>query len=193
MRVQFLAGADVFLCSIQTHSEAHQTFCPVSTGGPFIREQVSKVWNWSLHLIPKLRMWGAISPLPNASSCHDTYKVTYFYTLHFLQNLKTDRASIDIYLHMFLNTWWPTAFIMIIIIIYCSAELCYLLPVAIMVMIYTTFRFLRFHAYESLIECLKHLYHFSGIGVTIQSQIKIAVIAFLVCVGIPHKIVIYAN
>jgi hypothetical protein len=62
-----------------------------------------------------------------------------------------------------------------------------------MVMIYTTFRFLRLHGYESLIECLKHLYHLSGISVTIQSEIKIAVIAFLVCVGTPHKVVIYAN
>jgi hypothetical protein len=62
-----------------------------------------------------------------------------------------------------------------------------------MVMMYTTFRFLRLHGYEILIECLKHLYHLNGIGIAIQSEIKIAVIEFFVCVGIPHKVVIFSD
>jgi hypothetical protein len=60
-------------------------------------------------------------------------------------------------------------------------------------MIYAAFRFLRLHVYKIVIEYLKLLNHLNGMGVTIPPDIKIAVISFFVCVGIPHKVAIYAN
>jgi hypothetical protein len=66
--VRFLAGAEIFSLRhrVQTGSGVHPAPYPVGTDGSYPGVKAAGTWIWpvNLHLLPILRMRGAIPPLP---------------------------------------------------------------------------------------------------------------------------------